>query len=448
MKKGKRMKTQRLIDKMQTTLAVALAVAFGFDAWAGMTTAWTNNSGVASSWFITGNWTNGVPTIADTANIWDNTAGKRSIVLVDGAAEASTVNMRGSRTNTLIVAANGSLKTTGSLLLGYGAGTIALVEFSGPVTIATLDVANFGGSTGIVTQRNNSAVTVTNQLWLSHNSSTDKGYYTLESGSLTISSQLYVGAKGYGEFLQKGGSVTGKHYIAVGAQSAGGSGLYRQEGGWAQDSASLWVGSTSGTGRYELVGGVYTNGGGYGELVGGVLSGSAPSGENGGQGTFEQSGGTNYARQVRIGYMTNGTPANVATPAVGYYRISGGLLQDAGLLQVGGQTAGTGTFEVVGSRATIKAGSYAQYPGSTLSVTVSNGIAPIQVSGNAVLAGNLRISLVGPRPATKVSILSYASHSGTFDSITYDPPGLNIPVLYENDGVKLRFSSGTLISVQ
>lgn len=441
------MKTQRLVDKMPATLAAALALAFGLDAWAGMTTAWTNNSGVASSWFITGNWTNGVPTIADAATIWDNTAGKRSVVLVDGAAEASSVNMRGARTNTLIVAASGSLKTTGSLVLGYGAGTIALVEFSGPVTVGTLDLGNWGGSTGIVTQRNNSAVTATNYLWLGHQSSTDKGYYTLESGSLIISNQIYVGSVGYGEFLQKGGSVTGKKYIAVGAQSAGGSGLYRQEGGWVQDSASLWVGATSGTGRYELVGGVYTNGGGYGELVGGVLSGSAPQGANGGRGTFEQSGGTNYARQVRVGYMTNGTPANVATPAVGNYRISGGLLQDAGVLQVGGQTAGTGTFEVVGSQATIKAGSYAQYPGSTLSVTVSNGIAPIQVSGNAALAGNLRISLVGPRPSAKVAILSYKSRSGTFDSITYDPPGLNIPVLYESDGVKLGFSSGTLISV-
>jgi hypothetical protein len=164
----------------------------------------------------------------------------------------------------------------------------------------------------------------------------------------------------------------------------------------------------------------------------------------GGWGTFDQSGGTNYANNVRLGYALNAGTTN----AVGEYRISGGLLKDAGMLQVG-SVGGTGTFAVVGGLATIKAGSYTQYPGSTLSVVISNGLAPIRVSGNAALAGNLRIALVGPKPVgTTVTVMSYASRSGTFESITYDPPGLDIPVLYESDGIKLSFTTGTMVFIK
>jgi hypothetical protein len=422
-------------------LAAVLALAFAVDAWAA-TITWTNNSGVASQWSIDGNWSNSTPpTISDVAAI-DKTTGK-SLVTVDGNVLVGAVTMSGGRTNTLTVPSGASLTTTNYLQVNAS----SIAQFTGGTVFISngLNLGSTSGS-GYITQ-NDGSVTVKGGVgggtyaFIGRNNSLSKGYYTLNSGDLTISTYLMMGSVGYGEFLQTGGTGTYAQSVAVGS-SAGGYALYRQEGGWVK--GTVGVGTAGATGRYEFVGGVITS---SSTIVGATYSGGTYGNSNvtvGGWGTFEQSGGTNYANNVRLGYALNTGTTN----AVGEYRISGGLLNDAGMLQVG-SVGGTGTFAVVGGLATIKAGSYTQYPGSTLSVVISNGLAPIRVSGNAALAGNLRIALVGPKPVgTTVTVMSYASRSGTFESITYDPPGLDIPVLYESDGIKLSFTTGTMVFIK
>jgi hypothetical protein len=71
------------------------------------------------------------------------------------------------------------------------------------------------------------------------------------------------------------------------------------------------------------------------------------------------------------------------------YSISGGTLQVTGGISFGNSISGRGTFEVIGSAASISAATYQQNRYSTLKAVIgSGGISPIQISGTAVFDAN------------------------------------------------------------
>lgn len=148
------------------------------------------------------------------------------------------------------------------------------------------------------------------------------GTFTLSNGTVNIANAR-IGQSGIGTFTQTGGTVSSPYWIV--GQNNGGKGTYDQSGGVATFSTTyaLTLGNVAGaSGVYKLSGSGVLN-----------VPGVAKIG-NAGQGRFEQSGGSLTGgisgTYISLGYGSTGS---------GVYLMNGGSL-DAYSLQVGGAGSG------------------------------------------------------------------------------------------------------------
>ena len=178
------------------------------------------------------------------------------------------------------------------------------------------------------------------------------GRYDMSGGTLNVNNgrTLYVGKNGTGTFVQSGGTVNASGRLHVG-QAAGKSSLYEMSDGQLNIADDPFV-----------------------------------IGVNG-QGTFTQTGGTVTQSASSI-YLAD----NVGSE--GTYSISGqAVLSTAGQLRVGNRDQGT--FRVITGGPTINASQLQTWSGrSTLGFHVANdGVASIDVTNNAALAGHLEMRI-------------------------------------------------------
>jgi hypothetical protein len=277
---------------------------------------------------------------------------------------------------------SGSLATSGSGSVGQivgssGTGTFTQSGGSNTVSNDNLHVGFNAGSTGTYNLSDTGILTVTGTSGevvgysgtgnFNQNGGTNtaayvvvgsevgsNGTFTLSSGSLATSGpgsvSEIIGSSGTGTFNQTGGTntVTGANGLSVG-DGAGSMGTYKLSG-----TATLSVNRNEivgkyGTGTFDQTGGTNTMTGGAYDLsvgdntgsigtykLGGTALLSVKRNEivgNSGTGSFEQTGGTNSATKLYLGFNAGSS---------GSYTLSAGSLSTSGEQWVGYQ--GTGTF--------------------------------------------------------------------------------------------------------
>jgi hypothetical protein len=162
------------------------------------------------------------------------------------------------------------------------------------------------------------------------NTATGNGSYAFGAGSLSLLGEEYVGRSGIGTFTQTGGT----HTLA---------GPY--------GTSDLHVGFAAGSAGSFILGGgtlVATN---SGEFIG-----------NGGNGTYQQTGGSNAALNMALGFSAGGA---------GTASLSGGTLATTGGTQAG--YFGSGVFNHSGGTHNVHALSLGTQPGGVGTYNMSNG---------------------------------------------------------------------------
>lgn len=360
------------------TLALAAVLALADRGWG--QTSWTAATG---NWFNSANWSAGVPSFFGTAEI--NNGGTAQIgsgntapgSLILGAAAGESGN---------VVISGGELTPQEEDVGVSGSGAI---EQTGGVNSGNIGIggqpSSFGGGTGS---------------------------YLLSAGRLDSPSES-IGYGGSGTFTQTGGTNTnsegGEILVGSGVSNSVGTGSYL-----------LQAGTLGAAGAVEDIG------------VGGGLS-SSPGTSSG---TFDQSGGSNLANELRIG--------RGASNVVGEYVLSAGQLTVNQEEDLGQGAKSTATFIQTGGSNTTPTlnllnlgnSSAVQYDlsGGTLSVnnlllyeggmSISNTTADAtSVSNNALIrlagsngassAGNLSSELFYQAPTAELDIGIGGATSGT-----------------------------------
>lgn len=426
------------MSRSHRALLSAIQIAFALSASTGLTATltFTNQVPAGSSWFDPASWdANAIPTINDIAII--NAGGAGGYCFIDAPnAVAKTVGIMNSgngRVQHLHVKPGANLTVGATVEIGYGFNSVGLLTLEGDLTMAYPNLMRVGSwanppttPMAVVTQLMGTATVGQIHVGGSQ-SSAPVGRYVLKGGTLKSLTSVIVGHKGQGTFIQEGGTNYSSWGFVVGNEAAS-AGICTQAGGFAT-MGYLHMGFAAGsTGVYHLVGGEFE-----------ATRGGLPLIASQGRAWFRQSGGISDFEHVTIGASTGG---------VGRLTLDGGVFGNPSMLAVG-SVAGTGTFEVVGSAATINAQAYTQAPGSTLRLVVSNGLSTVNLSGQAHFDGNLNIVLAGSRPSGVVTAMTYTAYSGAFDTIALDTGGAEIPVLVDDTSLKLDFRpKGTVLTVR
>uniref|UniRef100_A0A7V6DPF3 Radical SAM protein n=1 Tax=Desulfobacca acetoxidans TaxID=60893 RepID=A0A7V6DPF3_9BACT len=291
---------------------------------AGAPTYWTEPG--FGDWDETGNWS--TSTLPDNFTaVWINNGGTAQISNSDAAALSLTIGQTLATQTSAILHLDKTLTVSTNLTLGQ--------EASG-------SSGNWQASDGL--------------------------YYMNDTGgghpSLTTDT-LIVSDKGYGVFIQQGGTVTVTNNASLTFGIGGqlrvgdtGTGVFNQTGGSVNFVSSgattdyLRVGVNGGTGTYYLQGATSTL-----TMDGMVQVGWTDSG-SGGTGSFYQSGGSlSIVRTTTSGdggrlLLGYGQGTN------GYYELSGGQLTVGGKeilgLSVSGQNGGTGVFVLTGGEILLR----------------------------------------------------------------------------------------------
>lgn len=236
------------------------------------------------------------------------------------------------------------------------------------------------------------------------NDSFSSGTYTLRNGDAGFST-LFVGFNGAGTFIQESGNVTVSKRFGL-AEGSTGTGRYELRGGTLDlymissagatiplayngdadfihtggtntvHSKNLAIGYWAGTCRYEISGDAVLN----------VERDMIIGDEQHSSGTFTQTGGTtNITGKLYVGRTGPHTDS--------VCEISGGTLRASGI--VFGTGGGESLLRISGTP-DIAAGSYSQSSnGELVCIIGPGGIAPIELTGGAGLAGKLVITDAG-----------------------------------------------------
>jgi hypothetical protein len=306
--------------------------------------------------------------------------------------------------------------------------TITWVPAGQPINGDTVTIGN--GAGGVVTVTYDAAATANSLSQLTLDA-TSAGSVTLAQaqGSLTITGNEYAGSSGVGGLNLSGGthSVTTGLYFGFngGASGSGtlsgngvlntgfeefvgysGNGTFLQSGG-TNTTLYLTTGyNASGNGFGTNVGsGTYTQTGGALNVTGGEYVGWY------GNGIVNQSGGTNTANNLYLGFNTNGTNA----AASGVYSMSNGaslLVNNQFFVGI----SGSGTFNQTGGNATASGGmTLAQNSGGTGTVNLSGGNLTVNGITTVALNGTGRFTQSGGvNVTTGLSIGDQSTGNGTY----------------------------------
>jgi fibronectin-binding autotransporter adhesin len=394
------------------SLLVALALLFTSGA-SGVTRNWQFGNGI---WSVPGNWSGAVvPVGGDAASIGfaDGVARTITYDYVGPAVTLASVGLDltgGSGTNvTLSMSANNL--TALADYVGYnGRGT--LTQTGGTNTIAAgaapnyMDIGAFFGSTGtynlsgtgVLTvnapeylgdigigffNQNGGTHSISGPLFMGYNAGGQAGTYTMNSGSLLTGGIQYVGYQVTGTFTQNGGTNNASAGLQIGAL-AGGSGTYNLGGSGmlTNNNAVEWVGN-QGFGAFNQNGGANIVGGGFSLNIGG---GSV------GNGTYTLNSGT-----LTAGTVASGSAENVGVTGNGTFNQTGGtnnILGAAGVnssasLFIGGTSGGFGTYMLSGGSTTVAANVWV---GSNFFDTGGSGSLAVSGTGVLTAAGTLTVS--------------------------------------------------------
>src|ERR1017187_6055716 len=380
----------------------------------GQTNTWINTGG--GKWETSGNWSQGGPSLNQSACVITNANAKT--VLLDGttAGVPSTLTVSNLlisgaslATNTLAIAMNNpstALQLLDGLVLSAGAAiyitnSMLIVDitktgksnvFDGPVTIdngGTLLATNLTtyigsaiGSSGQLTMSSGSrAVFPTLTLGKTNNS---LGNVTVTGGSLSVTNVLFIGSSGIGQMTVSGG-IASNRTTDIGGHSGlntSGTGTLTVSGGTFYSQLGTFIGYNAGTtGSVWVTGGTNT----FGSTTAIGVSGC-------GQMTISNGTTTMYYPTLCFGS---------APGAAGTFTLAGGDTT-AYQLQVGGNPMGTGVVWMTGGNLTMtsfsNSAAYVGYGGTGL-MSISNGVlTTLNLVVGAGLYGSLTIA--GPGVAS------------------------------------------------
>lgn len=262
------------------------------------------------------------------------------------------------------------------------------------------------------------------------------GTYTLDDGSINLSSSATVGNAGTGTFNMNAGTFNANSNIVVGNS---GTGTFNMNGGTLVTNSNIIVGN-SGTGTIHLNGGSIS--------TGSNSNGYLQIGRTG-TGTVQQTGGTMEVNRI---HADPGIVIASHTGGVGTYEISGGSLtvaaDNAGVLVGTPSNTSTGTFRVIGDDATIDIGTnYVQNAPSALELEIDSGISAINVVGDATLDGVLSVLFTEmPSLGQQFTIMNYGGTLtgafSTFDNLVDSPMGADSIMLSIDYGIG---SNGSIV---
>ena len=175
-----------------------------------------------------------------------------------------------------------------------------------------------------------------------------------------------------------------------------GSGYFNQSGGTNIVSSRLFVG---GAAAVELSGGgplapLYHPGYGIYTLSGGLLSVPVPTGGwgeyvgDGGQGIFNQTGGSNMTVSISLGGASNGTSVTGfgSVQTNGTYNLNGGVLQTSEIQQYW-TGAGSANFNFNAGTLQVGGGTLTNYMPVTVGTAASN-LATVDANGQTAILNN------------------------------------------------------------
>ena len=389
-------------------------------------TYWQHEPSVPGDWFVTDNWTDGIPDITDDTYVESGT-----VTVATGAAEAYHLYVADTG-DAEVLQSGGAVTLYRRLYLGMSSGvTGSYTMTAGALAIQENQMYVGYLGTGIVRQTGGS-VSVHEYVYLGH-AAYAYGSYEISGDSTLVAPYLYIGSNGSGEFRQAGGTVSLPKnpwgfggglqlaryydsqalyelsagllecdYIAVGAAYTG-VGEFHHSGGDAIVAGTVSLGQNDeNSGTYELTG--------SGRLEAGrLLVGSE------GSGVFTQCGG----EVLVAGDLCVGLEAS----SEGTLATSGGSLEAAhlyvSLYDGGGNGYGRGVLRVEGSGATVMVDAYDQgEDGTLISVIDGSGLSPVQVAGVASLGGAWTVISEDAPPGRFDVLVALGGLDGGFDSIT------------------------------
>jgi hypothetical protein len=397
--------------------AVALAGALGLANRAGAK-VWVGGSG---TWDTFGAWSPaGVPQAGDNVFIGQDGAVVQfkdpapgtlgPVTISDGAtlsigqqallAIGTTVGGNGAG----VINNSGGTHTTGSFLLGSGAGSTGTYNLSGngQLNVTANDLQVGGSGSGVFNQSGGSVViasgTQQRNLYLGGSGTT--GTYNMSGGTLGAKF-LVMGPSANTTFTHSGGTVT----VSASLQVEAGNGFtstYQLSGSADLHTGFEFVGFGGGVATVDQKGGVHT------------VTGTLTVGDVG-QGVFALSGGTLNTVLTRVGGEAKGT-----------FTQTGGTHAATGSVQVGvaNATAGRDLYTIGGGNITangltvLSSGRFEQAGGNTLlngGVSV-NGSGLVKISGGSFRATSLSFS-----PGTGTAAVDLTNQSIVIEFPQFSP---------------------------
>ena len=336
---------------------------------------------------------------------------------------------------------SGNLVYYSGLFLGYNSSSLGICNLSGGQMSAVFDGSEYVGYSGrgIFTQTGGTNTVGQGGIYLGYNPSSN-GIYYLSGGLLSTESlgNEYIGQQGAGSFIQSGGTNLASNYLEVG------SGTYSLSGGSLGGAVAVGE-QRSGQGTFTQSGGTSTirsldieYGGTY-SLSGGLLSGSEGVGGDAGQGTFTQSGGTNNIASLTVLAISGSTAT---------YNLTGGLLTaGSGVIEYVGyreqtrgtftQSGGTNTAPTICLGYQVSGGTYSLNGGMLITAAISN---PSLTGVFNFGGGTLQAS--GPLSTDSPMILTGSDGSATVDTAGY---AVVFSGPLSGSGGLTKIDSGTLI---
>jgi hypothetical protein len=400
-----------------------------------------NNECAGSNGFAQFFFSGGTHTVANGFYLGFNSGAAGSLILAGNAVLNVGFEEYVGFTGLGTITQTGGSNTVPYLTLGYnasgdgfgtnvGSGTVSLS--AGTLNVTTNEVVGWYGN-GVFNQTGGSHTA--GNLFLGFNpngvNAPATGVFSISNGaSLAVAGTFQVGVYGFGTFNQTGGNVTASTDFTVGDR-AGSAGTVNLSGGLFTTANNDYVGNF-GAGTFNQFGGAHTvgnilylgfatSGGGTQQssgaytLSGGTLSAGAEYLAVQGNGTFNQSGGTNTTIYLNVGHDRNPN-TNVAN--IGIYNLSNGATLSMNGGSIG--AAGVGVFNMTGGAFNV-GGGYAG-PGLYLGY-YSTGSGTMNLSGGVINLAAGVSSVVGYN-GTGVFNQSGGTHSlGSYLFIGYAPLG-------------------------
>jgi hypothetical protein len=372
----------------------------------------------------------------DTLTLGDYESGKGTYQLQGGVIGGFDGLVVGSSGTGRFIQSGGYVEIYTDVNLGENTGSQGRVELSGGTFLADVELSvGVQGAGSFIQSGGYMAVLGSMNLGGSVSS---HGYAELSSGTLYASDLVSVGFYGQGTFVQTGGSCNLASCIQIGSHSSS-YGLYQLSGGTMNVGDYFYVGVDSGSQGSFLISQPNDSNNAYCEA-------NCPLelGQNGGTGTFTQTGGTVVCRTfVAVGsgdgsqgslmisggsfLSSSGTTISVGSGsgAQGVLNITGGSLKANGPIVMAGGSASTAQLYVA-KAATVQVGGLTINSGSGRSTKVSmeidsNGHSFIGSSGTVSLAGALNIQSLNnyrPNQGDAFTLITSTGMSGNFSSLT------------------------------